>query len=322
MGKETPKRRKVILWVVVAAVFAWLVFDVFPGHLSRRIDYRKAESLIRAGNFGEAEAQIGQLQGIGEYDREYLRMYCRCYPLYLSGRLQEAAQQYDSLYHDWYYRDKLTVWNQTWLDWRAVSEIRAEVDRQQKEREEREKAEQKARAEQREKDYQEKVRSSEMPFLGMREEDVGKTKLGWYTGNVSRKDEFYWYEDRNGPYRDPHRVGKREVTHYDFVRNGELVLEVFCTDGTVDELARYEDGMFYYTWTYSLPDELTGDKKYRTTWNPKGYVTSAKKSNKKTAYGTAKDKTDYVSEEDFYEDYADEFEDLDEATDYYLDHYQ
>ncbi len=322
MSKGTPNWWKVILCLLIGVLCVWLVLDVFPGHLSRRIDYRKAKSLIRARDFEKAERQIGQLRGISEYDKDYLRMYCRCYPLYLEGKIQEAGQQYNSAYHDWLYRDKMTVWDQPWLDWQAVSEIKAEADRRKREEEKREEAERQARAEQREKEYQEKVRSSEMPFLGMREEDVGKTMLGWYTGDVRRAQESYWYYDRSGLYRDPHRVGKREVTHYDFVRNGELVLEVFCTDGTVDELVRYEDGMFYYTWTYLLPEELTGDKKYRTTWNPKGYVATTKKSTRKVTARPAQDQKDYANEEDFYEDYADEFEDLDEAMDYYLDHYQ
>ena len=312
----------VICGTLIFLCALWLLFDVLQGHPAQWREYREAEQLIRAGDYEKAGDEISQMNHISAYDRDFYQAYCRSYPLYLAGRLEAAAEQFEWQGHDMYYRGRLTIREADWLDWEAVGAIEREQERLRQEQKERERAEQLARAEQREKEYQEKVRSSEMPFLGMREEDVGKTRLGWYTGDVRRAQESYWYYDRSGLYRDPHRVGKREVTHYDFVRNGELVLEVFCTDGTVDELVRYEDGMFYYTWTYLLPDELTGDKKYRNTWNPKGYVATTKKSTRKATARPVQDQTDYANEEDFYEDYADEFEDLDEAMDYYLDHYQ
>ena len=322
MNEKKKRNRRILFWILVAAFCVWLFADVFPGHLSRRMAYRKAESLIDAGDYVAAEEQIGRLTGIGAYDREYLQMYCRFYPLYLEGKLREAAEQYDKLYHDGYYHEKMTVWDQSWLDWKAVYAIRDERTRIDKEETERRQAEYEAWKIQQEKEYQEKVVTSEMPFLGMKEEDVGKTKLGGYYGNAWEKNESYWYNDKQYRPDRQRRVGKRKVKNYAFLKDGEIYLEVFCTNGRVDELARHEDDMIYYSWIRSLEDDIY-EGTYRKTWYPNGFWYKRRKTG--SLSGTGKKKTsrdNYGNEEDFYEDYADEFEDLDEAMDYYLDHYQ
>ena len=289
VDERKKSRRRKIKWALgllaVALICLW-----GPGGLGNRYHAMRIREDIRAGRFEEAEFRIRRTGAFELFDREFLLMYCRCYPLYLEGKQDGAAEQYAP-----YYRYMTTLSGQSWLDWAALDRIAAEKTRLEEEKNAEREARMAVLREQAEREYQEKLRNSEEPWLGMREWDIGKTKLGKWAKKGTETESVQ--EKESKVYRDPQFV-RRTVTHYDFYKNGRIYLEVFCTEGTVDELARYENGKVYYTYSSSL-------SAYREAWHNRAYVPM-------TGFYDA---GEYASEEDYYEDYADEYEGPDDVPD-------
>lgn len=136
-------------------------------------------------------------------------------------------------------------------------------------------------------DYEERVRKG-VPFVDMREEDIGKTSLGHPSPKIEHNSEMV-----NGKPID--------CNLYRWDVNGKRIFSARCMQGKVIQV-----------WdNRSNPWPIT-------TWRPSAKQTNRPSSN--DGWDIDEDVLDYTDPEEFYEDFADEFDSLDEAADYYYAH--
>ena len=259
------KTRKKTVVITVLVIFMVLACFVLP----MLINYFSGIKLMNNGQFEEASENFKALGGL--FHAEAFEDYCRARKYAAEGDYSMAAIYLYQVEH----RDKLY----------STSHL-PDYDAFQQEVEEQQKIAMENAIKRREERYQEQVRTG-VPFVDMKESDIGRTTLGRPNGTP-----WHNYSMERGQ-----RV---EATIYDWIRDDYVVYSARCMHGMVVQV-----------WDYRAKP---WKKVKSSTTTHKKATTSAKKDSDPLEART------YSNPEDFYDDNYYDFFDYEEAEDYYYEH--
>ena len=262
----TNKNVKVISWIMlgILSVFSiWLIVGTINNARTRAV-YDDAEKLIVEEQYAQALELLERIKDSKYQDTESLMLLCEAHmkyaedeKLYAYRLMSRTSFQYQSEEQ----RSKISAF-------RSVLNNYYDTYQEESQKRERQVLENRAR-------------NSSVPYVGMSEAYIHKTKLGKASDKVRHNREV-----KNGL--------QYEANIYDFYENGRVIFTARCLWGSVAQV-----------W----------DKRNRS---PSTYTSTKKK--KQTFSSNDPVVGDFTNPEDFYDWYYDDFFDYEEAEDYYYSH--
>ena len=262
----TNKNVKVISWImlIILGVFSiWLIVGVINNARTRAV-YDDAEKLIAEEQYAQASELLERIKDSKYQDTESLMLLCEAHLQYDNGDklyayhlMSQASFQYQSAER----RDKISTF-------RSILNNYYDTYREESWKRERQAQEDRAR-------------NSTVPYVGMSEAYINKTKLGKASDEVRHNREV-----KNGL--------QYEANLYDFYENGRLVFTARCLWGRVTQVWDKRN---------QSPSTSTSANKKKQTFSSNDPVVG-----------------DFTNPEDFYDWYYDDFFDYEEAEDNYYSH--
>lgn len=258
------------LAIVIIAAIAFSIGVRMTHNNQVKEFYREAENLIAQERYREAREILEKIVEEEYRDTLPLIKLCKSHEEYDSGDLEEAwsiicnegfayqsAEQIEAIHN---YTGGLR------------QEYRAYIRKVQLEKAQR---------------YRNKIKNG-VPYVGMRETEIGNTSLGAPDPVVRHN-----YETKHG--------NTYEANLYDFKKYGSVIFVARCVDGEVTEVWDYRNSP-------------------RSSYTPPKKKTTSKKES--DARDDPYDVYDYADPEDFYDDNYADFWEYEEAEEYWNEHWE
>lgn len=272
------KKRKVALIIAIIVI----LIIAFP-MIKKEVAYQEAKSYLRKRDYQTAQKCFDDLDGYRE-SKEFF-CYIKAIRAYKSSNFSVAYVYLDEAdINDNEFKDELQAFEIEFAKAydNYMKESAQKAEKEQKEKEERE----------------EKEIINKLPYEGMNEKYLDKTKLGKYG------DYYINYKVENG------KQIERQVYNW-YTKEGSLIFRAVVDKSYVTSTSKFYESK-YWNGDDLKNGVLPGGRKKSKTY----------KKQESTKFVDEYNVNDYSNEDDFYYDHYDDFYDYYEAEDYYRDHHE